>query len=96
MAERGAAMSDPGQRDDDGPRCPDCGHMLDTGCGCVCCVAEYRGPSCGHPHNLPYNDECAVWWLRGTPQWRQAHTNLPEGGLAARQSARRAVLERDS
>jgi hypothetical protein len=36
----------------------------------------YRGPTCSHPHNLPYNDECAVWWLRGSPLWRQAHTNL--------------------
>jgi hypothetical protein len=38
----------------------------------------YRGPTCSHPHNLPYNDECAVWWLQGTPEWRLAHTNLPE------------------
>jgi hypothetical protein len=36
----------------------------------------YHGPTCSHPHNLPYNDECAVWWLRGTPGWRLAHTNL--------------------
>lgn len=38
---------------------------------------EYHGVTCSHPHNLPYNDECAVWWLRGTPHWRLAHTNLP-------------------
>lgn len=37
---------------------------------------RYHGPTCSHPHNLPYNDECAVWWLRGTPEWRAAHTNL--------------------
>lgn len=36
----------------------------------------YHGPTCNHPHNLPYNNECAVWWLRGTPLWRLAHTNL--------------------
>ena len=36
----------------------------------------YRGPTCSHPHNLPYNDECSVWWLRGTPLWKLAHTNL--------------------
>jgi hypothetical protein len=41
--------------------------------------AAYRGPTCSHPHNLPYNDECAVWWLRKPETietWRQAHTNL--------------------
>lgn len=40
-------------------------------------MREYHGVTCSHPHNLPYNDECAVWWLRGTPHWRLAHTNLP-------------------
>lgn len=34
--------------------------------------------TCSHPHNLPYNDECSVWWLRGTPEWAAAHTNLDD------------------
>jgi len=41
-------------------------------------IREYHGVTCSHPHNLPYNDECAVWWLRGTPRWRLAHTNLSD------------------
>ena len=41
-------------------------------------MREYHGVTCSHPHNLPYNNECAVWWLRGTPEWRLAHTNLPD------------------
>ena len=42
-------------------------------------VREYHGVTCSHPHNLPYNDECAVWWLRKPETaelWRLAHTGL--------------------
>jgi hypothetical protein len=39
----------------------------------------YSGPTCSHPHNLPYNDECSVWWLRGGPLWQLAHTQLGAG-----------------
>ena len=41
-------------------------------------MREYHGVTCSHPHNLPYNNEYTVWWLRGTPDWRLAHTDLPD------------------
>ena len=38
--------------DEDPPRCHDCGHLFDDGCGCTCCYDYDDDESTGYPQDV--------------------------------------------